>query len=108
MFGDKKGDSIVNKFLEQFAGVEVEIFTGLIQKFEVTTPDGTSQEDAPIVVRGYILDIDDKWIYLGTSTAGIDKAIAFGPGLIIEAIKPHNEFDDMLDNMPTPVKGGEN
>jgi hypothetical protein len=89
-------------FVENFAGQLVEIFTGIMQR--ITESDANSNmmtQEIPLVVRGYIINVDDEFVYLGDDTSGISKACRIGPGMIIEIVKETSEFDDILDNMPT-------
>lgn len=102
----EKADPPTNKFIENFAGVEVEVFTGVMQKSETIDPNGNQTiEEVPLAVRGFIIDVDDKWVYLGDTVHGITKCIANGPGLIVEIVKERSEFDDILDELPTDTQG---
>lgn len=104
-----KADRPTDKFIESFAGVEVEIFTGVVQKIERNDMDNGNQviEEVPMVVRGFILDHDTEFIYLGDNVHGIVKCIAKGPGIIVEIVrdKSGSEFDDILDELPTDTQG---
>jgi hypothetical protein len=68
----------------------------------------TSIEEVPLAIRGFIIDVDENWLYLGDNLDGITKTIRIIPGMIIEIIKEHSEFDDILEEMIIPEKGGGN
>jgi hypothetical protein len=92
------------KFLEAFLGQEVELFTGIMQKLEMTDMNGqTTIEEIPCAVRGIVLDIDDKFIYLGETKETISKVVGYGTGIIVEVVKQTTEFDDILDNMSIAI-----
>lgn len=102
---DKDKNSI---FIANFAGQLVEIFTGIMQRIvETDANQNTISQEIPLVVRGFIIDIDDEFVYLGETLDGVSKATKIGPGMIIEivqAVQPKSEFDDILDNMPTGTR----
>lgn len=103
-----KGATEVDLFLESFAGVEVEVFTGVVQKMETNTEDGDQMvQEIPLVIRGFILNHDKEFIYMGDNVHGIVKCIAKGPGIIVEIVrdKAGSEFDEMLDELPTDTQG---
>lgn len=97
-------------FIRNFAGQEVELFIGIMQKTEVVDSQGNvTIEEIPMAVRGFVIDIDDEgFIYLGDNLDGIVRAVKFGPGMIIEIVKEASEFDDILEEMHVPSSGREN
>lgn len=103
----EKGERPKNIFVENFAGQLVEIFTGVLQKVE----DEHGIQEVPLAIQGFIIDIDENFIYLGNTTAGISKCVKIGDGLVIEIIPPQptkqeaTEFDDILDNFSTEGEG---
>lgn len=104
-----KGASETDLFLESFAGVEVEIFTGVVKSIKTTDMENGSQivEEVPMVIRGFILNHDKEFIYMGDNVHGIVKCIAKGPGIIVEIVRDRaeSEFDEMLDELPTDTQG---
>lgn len=97
-------------FIQNFAGQEVEIFTGIMQKSEQVDGAGNMMiQEVPMAVRGFIIDIDDNgFIYLGDNMDGIVRTVKIGPGMIIEIVKETSEFDDILEEMHVPSSGREN
>ena len=103
-------DKINSIFIANFAGQEVEIFTGIMQKTESQDTHGNVViHEVPLAVRGFVIDIDDNgFIYLGDTLDGIVRTVKIGPGMIIEIVKETSEFDDILEDMPIPIQGGGN
>lgn len=106
----ERDEKPVDKFIESFAGVEVEVFTGIVQKIETINHESGDQtvQEIPMVIRGFILDHDENFIYLGDNVHGIVKCVAKGPGLIVEIVRERlggSEFDDILDELPTDTQG---
>jgi hypothetical protein len=92
-------------FIRNFAGQEIELFTGFMQKTESQDANGNVIiHEVPLAVRGFVIDIDDEgFIYLGDTLDGIVRAVKFGPGMIIEIVKETSEFDDILEDLPIPT-----
>lgn len=88
-------------FIANFAGQFVEVFTGVMQKME----DEHGIQEIPLAIQGFVIDIDDNFIYLGNTTAGINKCIKLSAGLVIEIVEQSTEFDDALDNFVPEGEG---
>lgn len=103
MFENKPNPNEI--FIRNFAGQEVEIFTGIMQKTESQDSHGNVViQEVPLAVRGFIIDIDNNgFIYLGDSMDGIIRTVKMGPGMIVEIVKETSEFDDILEDMPIPT-----
>lgn len=91
-------------FIRNFAGQEIEVFTGIMQKSESVDGHGNIiVQEVPLAVRGFVIDIDDNgFLYLGDTLDGIVRCVKIGPGMIVEIVRETSEFDDILEEMPIP------
>lgn len=88
-------------FAKNFVGLEVELMINLYHKVEEHSEDGMLAEQSPLMVRGYILDLDEYYIYLGDTpdaiTKFVKKELVCGGDLVQDS---GDGLDDMLNNMP--------
>lgn len=85
-----------------FHGEYVEIVTSLYQKNIEGDETGVIDQTLPIVLKGYILDMDDEYYYLGNTPEEISKAVKKEAVKYIEIISEQNVFDQILEDFPTP------
>lgn len=84
-----------------FEGEYVYIVTKIKTKRQYTNPETGEivDEVAPLGILGFILDMDDKFFYLGEDPHQISKAIKITEVSFIEISKPKTAYDDILDSM---------
>ncbi len=87
-----------------FLGEFVEILTPIYQKKIQGNEDGVSDETIPIVIQGYILDMDEERLYLGDSPEEITQSVLKSDARIIRIIKVQNPYDEILDSLDAPTK----
>lgn len=101
---DKKDKQ--NVFLQCFIGEEVEILLNASQKIEEANEEGMISQQNPLMVRGFILDIDEEYIYLGRTPDGITRFVrkeAVIGGDVVDA--NGDGFDEILENLPVEGNG---
>lgn len=91
-----------------FIGEFVEILTPIYRKHIQGDESGVSDETIPIVIQGYILDMDDHRLYIGDTPEEVNQCIFKEDARIIRIVKENNPYDDLLDQMETPKKGTAN
>lgn len=95
-------------FQTTFIGEYVEITTNHTYSFSEETADGYNTGTAISTIRGYLLEFDDEYYYLGDNPNAIFKVIRKAPGMIIEIIDENRTFEKILDDMPIPNNESEN
>lgn len=81
-------------FKSIFIGEYVEILTKI-----AVYEDG---EALPLVIHGYILEIDDNLVYLGDTPLEIKSAVKREDIGYIEITEPMNIFEEILEQFPIP------
>lgn len=87
-----------------FIGEFVEILTPMYQKKIQGNEEGVTDETIPIVIQGFILDMDDERLYLGDSPEEITQAVMKSDARIIRIVKANNPYDEILDSLDAPMK----
>lgn len=87
-----------------FLGEFVEILTPIYQKKIQGNEEGVSDETIPIVIQGYILDMDDDRLYLGDSPEEITQSVLKVDARIIRIVRIANPYDEILDSLEPPTK----
>lgn len=80
-------------------------FISLIFKQPVAEGSVTDENNAPLAigsVRGYLLDMDDEYMYLGNSTYEIDYAIARDTIAMVSFVDIKTPEELILDAAETP------
>jgi len=91
-------------FLRNFVGSKVEIMLNLHHEIQQANESETLIQKNPLAIRGFILDVDDAFVYLGETPNAITrfckKAFIVG-GEILKEDKSDNHFDELLNKFPT-------
>jgi hypothetical protein len=87
-----------------FIGEFVEILTPIYQKKIQGNEDGVVDETIPVMIQGYILDMDEDRLYLGDSPEEITQSILKVDARIIRIVKMANPYDEILDSLDPPSK----
>lgn len=101
---DKKDKNPFNEiFAQNFVGQEVEFIMSVYFKQEDHSEEGSLIQQNPLAVRGFVLDIDDDYIYLGDTPNGITrfvrKNLIAGGDIVKEST--NDGFDEILNSLPT-------
>lgn len=87
-------------FLNKF----VEILTPIYRKHIQGNEEGVSDETIPIVLQGYLINIDKERLYLGDTPDEINQAVFKEDVRIIRVVKEDNSYDEIMDSMPDGKK----
>lgn len=96
---DKK-ENPVNLFLRNFLGSEVEIMLNLYHKVEQSNGNEILSEQNPLAMRGFVLNVDDEYVYLGETPNAITrfcKISSIVGGNLVKEVE-EGEFDEILNN----------
>lgn len=101
----KKKNEFESLFALNFIGQEVEFLTSLRHRSTQENEEGIFAEESPIAFRGFLLDVDEQYYYIGSSADEISKAIKKTFVIGIELVKYKNQYDEILDNFSTEGEG---
>lgn len=87
--------SPTSTFFLSFVGEYVEI---ICKEISSTTEIGT----IPLVINGFLLDIDDNYLYLSDDAQSVSRAIKKADYSVIEIVKQYNVLDEALKRVEIP------
>lgn len=88
-------------FFDTFIGEYVEVLTKIITTKREETEDRLIQSNKPIILQGYMLDMDKEYYYLGNASDNIVSAIRKDEVVYVEIVDKKDELDLKLDDMDT-------
>lgn len=97
---DKPKNPFNETFAINFIGQEMEFMLNIYHRSEGHNEEGVLIQQNPMAVRGYVLDIDEEFVYLGDTPNGINRFVRkdlIAGGDIVNPDK-ENDFDDILNN----------
>lgn len=99
-----KKEEQINLFLQNFVGTEIEIMLNLYHEIQQTNETEILIQKNPLAMRGFVIDMDDEFVYLGETPNAITrfcrKALIAG-GEIAKENEEENHFDELLNKFPT-------
>lgn len=87
-----KKEENVNLLMDNFLGEFVEIMM-----------PSNGETSATLAVKGYLLDMDNEYLYVGGTPNAIGAAVPRNPAPYIQISEPTDQTDDMLDELETPI-----
>lgn len=96
--------AVPQTFLLTFVGEYVNIVTDILITEFTNTEEGTLEQSAPMVARGYMLDCDSQYVYVGDNPFEVSQAILRKKIVLIQRQLEKSAYDDMLNDMPDPKK----
>lgn len=99
-----KKKSGLDLLITNFVGENVTIYLMDKVKNISETSKGIEETTAPIMIGGYVIDMDDVWVYLGDNQQSINTAIQKRRIAFMEVKQEKDEYEDVLDKIPTPDK----
>jgi len=94
-------DFVQNVFAANFMGQQVEFILSVYFKSEDHSEEGSLIQQNPLAVRGFVLDIDDTYIYLGDTPDGITRFLRKDLIAGGDIVKDSDGFDEILSQLPT-------
>ncbi len=100
----KKQPEELKTFSLAFMGEYINVITDVMIEEVVGSEETNIQQVAPMISRGYLLDEDETFLYLGDNSFEITQAISKKRVCMIQVYQEKNEYEDILDSMPDPRK----
>lgn len=91
-----------------FIGENVEIMLDLNSSAVAEVDSNVLNESSPIVVRGYLLDTDDEYYFLGSDGVNITTAIKRKNVIAISLYQEKSMYEELFENLPVPSKKDQN
>lgn len=98
----KEKEQVPNLFDITFIGEYVEIILKVFSSFQEENEHGISGGSVPTSVKGFLLETDDTYYYLGDEPNSISRAVKKNDVSYVEMSEPNNFMENMLDQMPIP------
>lgn len=90
-----KSDSLFQIFINEHISVVTDLSLS-VAPGEVEDMDGVA---IPLTFQGYLLDLDDEFLYLGETNTEVDKAIKRESVVFIQISKQEDELSRVYDEM---------
>ena len=102
----KKNKSDLSLFMETFWSEYVEVLLKQsVSSTEATEDGGVNSHTGPISVRGFVLDEDDHFLYLGEDIENkAVRAVERSTIALIEVVQPDETLDTLLEHLEVPEK----
>lgn len=91
-----------------FIGEYVEVVANFYQKYKEESETRLIESTAPAVIKGYLLESDDQYHYLGSDPNSIDRVIRIEDAHYFEIIDEDKAYEKILDEMPVPNESESN
>lgn len=90
--------------LNNFAGELVEIISDLqvTQSISISEEGAIAGPSTPMLINGFVADIDDIFLYLSEDQQNINQAIPITSIKHIQVVNIKTELDQLLDEFPEP------
>lgn len=101
----KKED--IHPLFQMFGGEYIQV----VQDYDVPTQlniteDGPTEMRMPVMVQGFLMDIFDNFMYLGSDGASVNQALPLDSIKHIEILEFTDEAQQILDDIPDPEDRG--
>ena len=100
----KKQQETTQTFLLSFVGEYVNIVTDIMIAEYTSTEDGPLEQSVPMVCRGYVLDIDNEYVYLGEDPFEVSQAAKKNRIVLIQRELKRTQYDEILEGLADPKK----
>lgn len=93
-----------NLFFDIFMGEFVEIITDLEfpQSVNVSEEGQSTEVRMPMIVNGFLLDMDDVYVYLSPDGESVKQALPRNSIKHIEIVDLQEQMHQMMDDIPEP------
>jgi hypothetical protein len=100
----KSSKEVQQTFLLSFIGEYVNVVTDIMITDFTSSEEGQLEQNAPMVSRGYMLDCDSDYLYLGEDPFEITQAVQRKRIVLIQREIKNSAYTEMLNGMPDPKK----
>lgn len=95
----------MDTFVLAFMGEFVNVISDIMIVEYVQSEAQTLEQNAPMMVNGYLLDADDTFLYLGENPLEVTQAVARNRITLVRVERKKSKFEEILDDMEEPGKG---
>jgi len=92
-------DEQINTFVLAFMGEYINVVTDIMILDYSQNDVQSLEQNAPMVARGFLLDEDENFLYLGENPLEISQAIAKNKVAMIHMEKKKNKYDELLEEI---------
>jgi hypothetical protein len=92
-------DEQINTFVLAFMGEYINVVTDIMIMDYSQNDIQSLEQNAPMVARGFLLDEDENFLYLGENPLEISQAIAKNKVAMIHMEKKKNKYDELLEEI---------
>lgn len=87
-------------FLLTFIGEYVQV----ISNFILNTAGSEGVEESPLILEGYLLDMDDEFLYIGDSANDISRAIKKETVVFIQVVNNEDNIFNLMEQISNKPK----
>lgn len=98
----KKKPPLISLFFTTFIGEYVQLTTKIMQSISSQTEEQVVTQEIPVIVEGFLLDMDEKYFYMGSSPDSVEHAVKEEEVIHIAIVQPKNELEEILEGIETP------
>lgn len=101
-----KEPEVITTFAASFLGEWVRIVTKIKITETMETEEGILENTAQLILRGYLVDYDDSFYYLGEIPNEVNQAVERRNAPIIQIEEQINVYEEILNNIDIPEDKG--
>lgn len=90
-----------NRLFETFVGERVRVFTKQVLTESLSSEEGTASQNSPLALEGYLLDMDDVYIYLGMDADKVSAAVSVSQIVAVQEVGLPDILSELLDGADT-------
>lgn len=94
----------INTFVLAFMGEYINIVTDIMIVEYTSNESQALEQNAPLVARGFLLDEDENYIFIGDNPLEIAQAIAKSRIVMLQIEKKKSKYEELLEDMGEPTK----
>lgn len=77
-------------------------FIGEQVEMVVSISGNQGEEGMPLIINGFLLDMDDTYFYVGNTPNAISQCVVKEDVRLIAIVEEINELEEVLKSVPTP------
>ncbi len=94
----------IDTFVLAFMGEFVNVITDIMIVDYAQNDLQTLEQNAPMIARGFLLDADNNYLYLGDNPLEVSQAISKARITMVQIERKKSKYEEMLDEMGDPDK----
>lgn len=93
---------LASLFFTTFIGEYVQLTTNVMQSVSSQNEEQIVTQEIPVIVEGFLLDLDETYFYLGSSPDAVEHAVKNDSIIHIAIVNPKSELEEYLDSVEIP------